>query len=93
MAPHLELAKHAFGRELPLEHFDGSLDSAVADDNLEGLTLNGFAGHGRFASYKHLGLPARRMPNPSADDGKSGPGVNSLDAASPLANRVNTFPC
>jgi hypothetical protein len=45
MATHLELAKDSFGSELSLEHLDRALDTAVADDDFQRLTLNGFAGH------------------------------------------------
>jgi phosphoribosylformimino-5-aminoimidazole carboxamide ribotide isomerase len=45
MTSHLQFAKHSLGRKLSLEHLDGPLDTAVADDDLEGFALNRFAGH------------------------------------------------
>src|ERR1700722_14335114 len=57
---HLELTKHSLGGKLALEHLDGALDPAVADDDLERLALNGIARHG------WAGLITRRAVAPTA---------------------------
>jgi hypothetical protein len=44
VAPSLELTEDAFRGHLALEMLDRALDAFVADDDLERLTLNGFAG-------------------------------------------------
>src|SRR5262245_28022685 len=56
---HLELAKHAFGGELALEHLDGPLDTAVAYDHLERLALNCITGHSLFTDLLALCHEAR----------------------------------
>src|SRR5690349_13093898 len=44
MTPSLELTEDALRGHLALEVLDRALDAFVADDDLERLTLNGFAG-------------------------------------------------
>ena len=44
MTAPLELPQDAFRGHLALEVLDGPLDAFVADDDFEGLTLDGFAG-------------------------------------------------
>jgi hypothetical protein len=45
VAAALEFAQNALGSKLPLEVLDGALDPLVANNDLEGLTLNGFGRH------------------------------------------------
>jgi hypothetical protein len=45
VAAALELAQDALGSELSLEVLDGALDPLVANNDLEGLTLNCFGRH------------------------------------------------
>ena len=56
MTPFLQLAQETFSRKLALEMLDCSLDPFAVNDDLEGLTLYGFArvrqGTGTFADNR-----------------------------------------